>query len=105
MRSLLLPLGTAAAVGCLALAGSISAAAAAEAGPWPSRPIRIIVPFATGTWVDVASRLLGAKLADALGQPVVIDNRPGASGNLASELVANSAPDGYTLLNGGVFIT
>jgi tripartite-type tricarboxylate transporter receptor subunit TctC len=78
---------------------------APEAAPWPSRPIRIVVPFATGTFVDVLSRLIGAKLADALGQPVIVDNRPGASGNIASELVANSPPDGYTLLNGGVFIT
>ncbi len=82
-----------------------AAAQPGDTAAWPSRPIRLVVPFAAGTWVDVASRLLGAKLADALGQPVVIDNRPGASGNLASELVANSAPDGYTLLNGGVFVT
>jgi tripartite-type tricarboxylate transporter receptor subunit TctC len=95
----------AASVGCLAFAATVAAVDAVDAAPWPSRPIRLIVPFATGTWVDVASRLLGAKLADALGQSVIIDNRPGASGNLASELVASSAPDGYTLLNGGVFIT
>jgi tripartite-type tricarboxylate transporter receptor subunit TctC len=106
LRALRLLLGAAAAaVVGIVLSGSVSAAQPAEPAPWPSRPIRIIVPFAAGTWVDVASRLLGVKLADALGQPVVIDNRPGASGNLASELVANAAPDGYTLLNGGVFIT
>jgi len=79
--------------------------ATTDTAPWPSRPIRIVVPFAAGTFVDVLSRLIGAKLSDALGQPVIIDNRPGASGNIASELVANSPPDGYTLLNGGVFIT
>jgi len=87
-----LGLALAAAMAGLALAAVIAPARAADA--WPNRAIRIVVPFATGTWVDVASRLLGAKLADALGQPVVIDNRPGASGNLASELVASSAPDG-----------
>ena len=104
-RALRLLLGAVAAMGSFVLNGPVAAAPAAEPAPWPNRPIRIVVPFAAGTWVDVTSRLLGVKLADALGQPVVIDNRPGASGNLASELVANSAPDGYTLLNGGVFIT
>jgi tripartite-type tricarboxylate transporter receptor subunit TctC len=78
---------------------------AAENTPWPARPIHIVVPFAAGTFVDVISRIVGSKLSDAVGQPVVIDNRPGASGNIASELVAKAAPDGYTLLNGGVFVT
>ena len=81
------------------------AAAPAQTTAWPNRPIRIVVPFAAGTFVDVLSRLIGAKLGDALGQPVIVDDRPGASGNIASELVASSPPDGYTLLNGGVFIT
>lgn len=80
-------------------------ASAAQATSWPSRPIRIVVPFAAGTFVDVLARLIGAKLGDALGEPVVIEDRPGASGNIASALVASSPPDGYTLLTGGVFIT
>jgi tripartite-type tricarboxylate transporter receptor subunit TctC len=105
MRAVRALLAAPAIAGALTLAAWVSAVHAAETVPWPSRPIRIVVPFAAGTWVDVASRVIGAKLADALGQPVVIDNRPGASGNLASELVATSAPDGYTLLNGGVFVT
>jgi tripartite-type tricarboxylate transporter receptor subunit TctC len=78
---------------------------AAESTPWPTRPIHLVVPFAAGTFVDVISRVVGSKLEEAVGQPVVIDNRPGASGNIASELVAKASPDGYTLLNGGVFVT
>jgi tripartite-type tricarboxylate transporter receptor subunit TctC len=93
----------AAAAAWVSIQPSLAMAAGVEA--WPTRPVRIVVPFAAGTFVDVISRVVGGKLADALGQPVVIDNRPGASGNIASELVASAPPDGYTLLNGGVFVT
>ena len=87
------------------LCAQVPAAQGAESTAWPARPIHIVVPFAAGTFVDVISRIVGSKLADAVSQPVVIDNRPGASGNIASELVAKAPPDGYTLLNGGVFVT
>jgi tripartite-type tricarboxylate transporter receptor subunit TctC len=97
--------GLLAAVATACLCAQAPAARGAESAPWPARPIHLVVPFAAGTFVDVISRIVGSKLADALGQPVVIDNRPGASGNIASELVAKAAPDGYTLLNGGVFVT
>jgi tripartite-type tricarboxylate transporter receptor subunit TctC len=74
---------------------------AASAQTYPSRPIRVVVPFTPGTGMDIIARNVGPKLSDRLGQPVVIDNRPGASGNLGAELVAKSAPDGYTVMVSG----
>ena len=71
---------------------------AAHAQQWPARPIRMIHGFATGSAVDVFSRPLAQKLSEQLGQQVVVDSRPGATGMIANELVAKSAPDGYTLL-------
>ncbi len=73
-------------------------ASSALAQTYPNRPIRILVPFAAGGAVDVLARLIGAKLADGLGQTVIIENRAGAGGNLASDVLAKSAPDGYTVL-------
>jgi tripartite-type tricarboxylate transporter receptor subunit TctC len=65
---------------------------------FPAKPIRIIVPFPAGGTSDVLARLIGQKLGDAWGQMVVIENKPGASGNLGAEMVAHAAPDGYTLI-------
>ena len=73
-------------------------AAPAKAQAFPSRPVRVIVPFQPYDTVDVAMRLFHQRLAELMGQSVVIDNRPGASGNIGTELVAHSVPDGYTLL-------
>src|SRR5262245_39406313 len=70
----------------------------AKAQAYPARPVRIIVGFAAGGPNDILARLLGQWLTERLGQTFVIENRPGASGNIATELVARSAPDGYTLM-------
>ncbi|SNT12894.1 Tripartite-type tricarboxylate transporter, receptor component TctC [Noviherbaspirillum humi] len=83
--------------GLLASAASLPGAALAQ-GSYPAKPITIIVPFTPGTGIDVLARAIGPKLSQRLGQPVIVDNRPGASGNIGSGFVANAAPDGYTLL-------
>jgi tripartite-type tricarboxylate transporter receptor subunit TctC len=83
------------------LAASVSGPAAAQAPAWPSRPINIIVSFGAGGTADILARLIGDELSAALGQPVVIENRPGAGGNLGASAVARAEPDGYTLLMSG----
>jgi tripartite-type tricarboxylate transporter receptor subunit TctC len=82
-----------------ALAGLIGAFPfAAHAQDWPNRPVRVVVPFAAGGSTDVAARLVGEHLTRALGQQIVVENRTGANGNIGTEMVAKSPPDGYTLL-------
>ena len=76
----------------LALAGSCGAAA------YPAHPIRIVVPVAAGGGNDIVARMLARRLSDRWGQPVVVDNRPGASTAIGSEIVAKAAPDGYTIM-------
>ena len=77
-------------------------AALAQTGPYPSKPVRFIVPFPPGGAVDYYARTVQGRLAETLGQPVVIENRAGASGMVGAELVAKSPPDGYTLLIGNI---
>ena len=75
-----------------------SSGAAPATGDWPNKPIRVIVPFAAGGATDVVARLVSQKLGEALGQPLVIENKGGANGAIGTEAVARAAPDGYTLL-------
>jgi tripartite-type tricarboxylate transporter receptor subunit TctC len=72
-------------------------AAAALAQPYPSRPIKVIVPFPPGDAADILSRLIGPKISERLGQQMVVENRPGASGQIGLEVLKNSTPDGYTI--------
>ena len=86
---------------CAATQAFGAAAAALErhpSGPYPNRPIRLVVTFPPGGGTDALARILGAQLGEVWREQVIIDNRPGASGNIGAEIVAHSAPDGYTLL-------
>jgi len=82
------------------LAASLWITSAALAADYPTRPVNLVVAFTPGGPSDVLARIIGRKLEAILGQPFVIENRPGAGGNVAAEQVAHAAPDGYTLLNG-----
>jgi tripartite-type tricarboxylate transporter receptor subunit TctC len=89
-------------VGALALAAPAAPALAQSADSYPTRPVRVLVPYAPGGATDIIARIVGAQLTDSLKQSFVVENRPGASGNLALEAVAKAAPDGYTLFVGNV---
>ena len=84
----------------LALLVFTAVTSAGHAQVYPSRPIKLIVPYAVGQGTDIAARFLGDELGKSLKQPIVVDNRPGAGGNIGTQIAAKSAPDGYTLLIG-----
>src|ERR1019366_9648872 len=73
-----------------------------SATDYPQRPVRVVVPYAPGGATDIIARILSPKLSERLGQQFVVDNRAGAAGNIAVELVASAQPDGYTLLVGNI---
>ena len=95
MNARLLRVGFLVAAGLLPIPAAMDVSAQA---PYPSRSVRIVVPYTAGTGIDILARVTGQKLSDRLKVAVVVDNRPGASGNIGTEAVAKAAPDGYTLL-------
>ena len=82
----------------LAAAATLVAGSAWAQAAWPSKPITLIVPFPPGGPTDVVSRIVGKELADRLGQPVIVENKAGASGSIAAQQVKRAAPDGHTLM-------
>ena len=84
-------------VGAAASVAVLSIPPLARAQSWPTRPIRLVVPFATGGGSDFIGRFMAQRLGQLLGQPVVVENRPGAGSTLGIEMVVKSPPDGYTL--------
>src|SRR5258708_7430495 len=77
-------------------------ACGAQAQAWPTKPVHIIIPFVAGGSSDIVGRAIGAKYQEILGQPAVVENKPGANGAIAAEFVAKADPDGYTILVGSI---
>jgi tripartite-type tricarboxylate transporter receptor subunit TctC len=89
-------------LGACALALLAASGTASAQEPWPSKPVRIVVPFAPGGTTDILARAIAPELSTAFGQQFIVDNKPGAGGNVGAEIVANAPADGYTLLMGTV---
>src|SRR3954464_7501393 len=82
--------------------GAATLAFDAQAQAWPTKPVHIVIPFVAGGSSDIVGRAIGAKFQEVLGQPAVVENKPGANGAIAAEFVAKSDPDGYTILVGSI---
>src|SRR3954468_18580953 len=87
---------------CALAGGALAVACAAHAQPYPSKPIKVIIPFVAGGSSDIVGRVIAGKFQELLGQPGVVENKPGAHGAIAAEFVAKSEPDGYTMLVGSI---
>jgi tripartite-type tricarboxylate transporter receptor subunit TctC len=87
---------------CALAVALLAASPFAGAQGWPSRPIQLVVPYAAGGPVDLSARLLAPRLQQALGQPVIVENKPGAGGNIGADFVAKSVPDGHALVMGAI---
>src|SRR6267143_4810296 len=87
---------------CAAAAAGAIVAGAAAAQSFPSKPIRLIIPFVAGGSSDIVGRAIGSKFSELLGQPAVVENKPGANGAIAAEFVAKADPDGHTILVGSI---
>src|SRR5258705_9781092 len=85
-------------VAALAAVLALLAALPARGQPYPNKPIRIVVPFAAGGTSDILARAIGPRITEVWNQPVIVENRTGANGNVGADFVAKSAPDGYTML-------
>ena len=83
---------------CAGIVAALASGARAQSGAWPARPVRVVVAFTAGGTTDILARAVSQKLADKLGQPFVIDNKPGGGGNIGTESVVRAAPDGHVLI-------
>ena len=89
---------------CLLLAMLITTVVPAGAADFPVRPVRMVVPFGAGSNSDLLARTVAVRMAETCGQQVVVDNRPGAGGNIGTDLVAKAPPDGYTIVLGAASV-
>ena len=87
-------------IACVAGFGALAAIPMALAQTYPTKPVKLVVPFPPGGSLDITGRLVAQKLSEAWGQPVVVENKPGAGGNIGADMVAKSPADGYTILLG-----